>query len=418
MPVQIGQHFWPDFTTLTGIRIDYLSPVVYLTDLLIATLVVQVYLTPVKQKVFAPLKSWLFGGFMFVILTAAFISSGNVWLTLYGCLKVLEIIFFACIAKYLLQDKLTLKLLPYSLSISLVVESVVGIFQAVKHGSIGGLFYFLGERSFNSLTPGIANAEVNGSLIFRPYATFSHPNVFAGFLVIGMIFLLNFLLQERVLLKKIYFAAVIVLGTTALFYTLSRAAVIVWFMSGLTIIIAHWLNATNDRKIKLVNINVFYMLSMLIIFITTLIMSPLGTRIAKSNFHEEAIAKRINQYKQAAGVIKKNLLFGAGMYQYLPALEAEKAIHGVIVNEPVHNIFLLYIAQTGLIGGLFSILFLYQTFNKLKKELASKKMRMTTILKIILLGIVFALGIGDHYFLTLQQGQLLLGFVLGFIWVV
>ena len=160
------------------------------------------------------------------------------------------------------------------------------------------------------------------------------------------------------------------------------------------------------------------MLLMLIIFITTLIMSPLGTRIAKSNFHEEAIAKRINQYKQAAGVIKKNLLFGAGMYQYLPALEAEKAIHGVIVNEPVHNIFLLYIAQTGLIGGLFAIWFLYQTFNKLKKELASKKMRMTTILKIILLGIVFALGIGDHYFLTLQQGQLLLGFVLGFIWVV
>ena len=35
LPVQLGRHFWPDFSFVLGLKIDYLSPTFYLTDLLV-----------------------------------------------------------------------------------------------------------------------------------------------------------------------------------------------------------------------------------------------------------------------------------------------------------------------------------------------------------------------------------------------
>src|SRR3989344_696217 len=35
LPTQLGKHFWPDFSIVSGIRVDYLSPTVYFTDVFI-----------------------------------------------------------------------------------------------------------------------------------------------------------------------------------------------------------------------------------------------------------------------------------------------------------------------------------------------------------------------------------------------
>src|SRR6266704_5882454 len=49
LPTQFGKHFWPDFTIVSGIRIDYLSPITYVTDLLI-TLLFCVFLVQTFQN--------------------------------------------------------------------------------------------------------------------------------------------------------------------------------------------------------------------------------------------------------------------------------------------------------------------------------------------------------------------------------
>ena len=35
LPTQLGKHFWPNFSYVYGVRIDYLSPTLYFTDILI-----------------------------------------------------------------------------------------------------------------------------------------------------------------------------------------------------------------------------------------------------------------------------------------------------------------------------------------------------------------------------------------------
>src|SRR5580700_6749474 len=49
LPTQLGKHFWPDFSIVSGIRIDYLSPTIYFTDILLILLFVAFLL---RQKKF------------------------------------------------------------------------------------------------------------------------------------------------------------------------------------------------------------------------------------------------------------------------------------------------------------------------------------------------------------------------------
>src|SRR5438105_4334390 len=40
LPTQLGKHFWPEFSFVQGLRIDYLSPTLYVTDMLVGILFV------------------------------------------------------------------------------------------------------------------------------------------------------------------------------------------------------------------------------------------------------------------------------------------------------------------------------------------------------------------------------------------
>ena len=40
LPTQLGKHFFPPYSYLNGVRVDYLSPTIYLTDILVFLLLV------------------------------------------------------------------------------------------------------------------------------------------------------------------------------------------------------------------------------------------------------------------------------------------------------------------------------------------------------------------------------------------
>src|SRR5258708_5260679 len=108
--------------------------------------------------------------------------------------------------------------------IGIIGESILAIAQFFNQGSLNGVLYFLGERTFTATTSGIANASVSGELILRPYGTFPHPNVLAGYLLISLTLLLlyakSYLSKDRYPKfknQKIFFGTALILGTVALF---------------------------------------------------------------------------------------------------------------------------------------------------------------------------------------------------------
>jgi O-antigen ligase len=97
--------------------------------------------------------------------------------------------------------------------------------------------------------------------------------------------------------------------------------------------------------------------------------------------------------------------FGVGLGNFLIALPQYYPHRDIFFLQPVHNIYLLLLSETGIIGLGVTLFCFYLLFKH--------KMRNHTFsIWHLAFGILLLLGFVDHYPLTLQQGQLLLAFLL------
>ena len=116
---------------------------------------------------------------------------------------------------------------------------------------------------------------------------------------------------------------------------------------------------------------------------------------------QATIGKRIELMKNSIAIISRYLIQGIGLGSYLVAQARFSSKYYLFFNQPVHNIFLLYFSETGLIiGGLIIFLSL------------AKINRLIKMSPYIFFAIILT-GLFDHYWLTLQQNFLLMGFVMG-----
>lgn len=226
LPTQLGRHFWPKFAYVWGQRIDYLSPTIYLTDVLIAIL----FLSEVK-KILRFLKenlaAFLFSCFLVLLLSCfwIFFQGQDLGLLLYKWIKLFEFLFFILWIK----DNVKIKEVLLPLSLTVLGEGLLAWGEFINQGSLG--FWILGERSFHPGTPGIALANWGGRLILRPYATFPHPNVLAGYTLIVLILSL-FLKWQPKFLRVL----TLILGTAIIIVCFSRVVWVAWLL-----VICSWL---------------------------------------------------------------------------------------------------------------------------------------------------------------------------------
>lgn len=226
LPTQLGRHFWFDFSYVLGQRVDYLSPTIYLTDILIGILFLLA-----GKKVWEVLKKnallFLLSCCLAVLLSIFWVVFQNQepGLLLYKWLKLFELLFFI----WWVKSYASLRAVLLPLNFSLLFASLLAWLQFFYQRSLG--FWFLGERTFHSGTPGIALAKWRGSLILRPYATFPHPNVLAGYTLIILILNL-FSIRQRPFWQNL----VLFLGTATIFISFSRTVWLTW-----ALMLAFWL---------------------------------------------------------------------------------------------------------------------------------------------------------------------------------
>lgn len=414
LPVQLGKHFWPEFSIVSGLLVDYLSPTIYFTDILIVLLFIfwvinckKFSISHLPSAIYFQFKQfindlingkWKMDNGKLIAIFTIFIIVGillskspmNGW---YGLLKFLEFLFLGVFISRLDLKKLWPKVLIF-FTVGILFESSLAITQFLQQSSIGGLFYFFGERSFTGLTPGIANASLDGTLILRPYGTFSHPNVLAGYLIIVMMMIFNQIQKT----KKIVLLITIFVGTVALFLTMSRIAIALWVI-GLSV----WF-LVRLREILLKN---RLLLFVPVLFIWIFFWSPITNRFLQVNFSSEEFVRRIELASASINMTYDSPIIGVGIHNFLINLPMYQKTESIILYlQPVHNIYLLIASETGLFGLLFFVWFIAKTYQRIMKQNS----------KLILLSTVLVLGLFDHYFLTLQQGQLLTALVFGLCW--
>jgi hypothetical protein len=377
-PTQLGYHFWPDWAMVLGRRVDYLSPTLFLTDLLILFTVGSFLIYNLKFSIFNKFSIFkrkhlvLFATILFVIFNIA--VAVNKPVALYKWLKVAELM---ALGWYIVKSKPSLAFVIFPLSIGVLYSSVLAIAQFFLQHSVGGPLWWLGERTFRVDTPGIARIVWFGQELLRPYATFPHPNVLGGFLAAT----LPLMVSNQTKKLSFFKIATIALGTIAMFLTFSRSAIVVGVIA-IILMIASRKQQVVSSKVAIV-IFLIFSLATFYFLLTT-------------NFSDESVVVRQQLNAAAVKIWQESPLVGVGLGNFLVELPKALPSRSVYFLQPVHNIYLLVLTETGIVGLVFFLWLLWQIARKKSFSILYS------------LFSILALGLIDHYPLTLQQGQLLL----------
>src|SRR3990167_8131159 len=111
LPTQLGKHFFFSFSYVSGIRVDYLAPTIYILDILAILLI-----TSVLPSIMNILKKnrrlfLLFCGLMLINI----LFSAQPILGLYGALKLFEIILMGMVF-YILRPSFAFIVIPFTIA--------------------------------------------------------------------------------------------------------------------------------------------------------------------------------------------------------------------------------------------------------------------------------------------------------------
>lgn len=410
LPTQLGLHFWPEWATVLGRRVDYLSPTIYLTDILILLTLVSWILELFKTRHSRAngnpsfFKAWIpafpsklrvnAGMTSLVVINIFFAANKPV--AIFHWLKVLE---FGLFGLYIVKTKPSLLLITYLLSLAVLYSSIIAMLQFFLQHSIGGPLWFLGERQFNINTPGIARIDFDLSLItyhlslfkLRPYATFPHPNVLGGFLAATLPLIIGLISQMgQIGPKKTFFFVVFMSGFIALFLTFSRSAIVVSFAAILLVFLSK-----KPKRLRFLILALLFFLSLI-----TYHLSPL-------DLTSESVVVRQHLNAAAVKMWQQSPILGVGLGNFLIHLPEVLPSRTVYFLQPVHNIYLLVLSETGVVGLFTFLLFLWRAIRDKKKVISKTANSFFISYRLSLIAYLF-LGLVDHYPLTIQQGQLLL----------
>lgn len=379
LPSQLGYHLWPSWSFIDGIRVDYLSPTIYTTDIIIISLVL---IQVIRLRSLPLPKSSKYSFLLFLLLILNLIHSLNPWITGLKLLKLLELVW---LGYYISTHSKSIKnLFSLGLSLALIWISLLAIWQFSSQSSIGGMWYWLGERTFSSNSPGIALGIYppgKHNLLLRPYSSFSHPNSLAGFILITLLLISNIASVPSIVAK--------ILGLIALYLSLSRTALLAFFLiSGLILF--------NKHKKTLA----------ILVLVTTL---PLGTyfTISTLSSNSQSFDDRLYLTRQALNLILTHPFLGIGLGNYVASTVNQIKSSPQVQFQPVHNFILLLASELGIPLCVSFLILLFRLMERLRTQ--RQVLEKYTLFSILITGFT------DHYWLTLQQNMLLLAIVLGFI---
>lgn len=450
LPVNISKHFFTDSAFVHGILVDYYLPTIYLTDLLILTLLlmwlweiithfkshrwdlkdqisnIKNTYQRLKSLKSAPSSSDYLYISLFLFLTWAGISifgAQDKVIAIYRLARFLMYVFLALWMRAHLKLPRDFGKIRWSLMTGVLVESLLAVFQWVKGGTVFG-FYFLGEPSFNGLMAGIARTGFLGETHSRAYGTFPHPNILGAYLALFLPWLLLFFGFRSRFLKVL----ALVLCVTALFFSFSRTA---WVTAAFGILLYSILTRKTVEA-KLISAARFGLLAVFIIFF--LLSGSLNDPLS--------LTRRVELTSISTQMIRSSPLLGVGFGNFIIRMDDFGRVSGWIrFLQPVHNIFLLIGAETGIIGLILFLLFLFLLlYNSILLFRRSRylpeaipiagpmagtlqlllrrfhgEQQLLTILLLINLFQLLILGLADHFLVTTAQGLLLLWVLLGLV---
>lgn len=303
----------------------------------------------------------------------------------------------------------------------IIFSFLAGVFMQ----AILGIFQFLSQHTFASKYLGLAihDPSVLGTSVIdaasgrwlRAYGGFDHPNIFGGVLAVALLLTAYLLAKKKMLNKGREVTESILLFVSyfifllALFFSFSRSA---WLSLavGLVILLIYFIRK-KDKWItgRFIAILFFSLVLLAIVFIPY--RELVVARVSDSSpLEQKSITERKAYLGQAWGLISEQPWLGVGQGNYTTALMAQDGVTAPVGEaiwnyQPVHNVFLLIWAESGLFALLFFLGFLFYPLKKDRREAFTPAV----------LGLIIVLMLFDHWLFSLPFGLIFFFLALGLI---
>lgn len=279
------------------------------------------------------------------------------------------------------------------------IQSILGIWQFLAQSTFA--LKWLGLVShpvWEAGTSVVSSPEIGRWL--RAYGSFSHPNVFGGYLAISILVTSVLLLRVKSqgIKYRLLIAASFILQVAALFFTFSRSA---WIAAAVAAVFHAYLIKSRSS----------YSHSGLSLILTAFVLSIIGltlffplaqTRFARNSISEwRSTEERILGYEEALELFKKKPWFGAGVGNYTAALHQLHPSQPGWEYQPVHNVFFLVAVETGM-AGVILLAIIFWAFCALHSIFFSLDAKAVLLFILFFLSLLFF----DHYLFSSYVGLL------------
>lgn len=364
---------------VNGFRIDYLIPKLFLTDLL-AIVIILLGSTLARHSLHAVLKK-IFTNKILLVLVSLLIFA--------QCFAIIPAVSFFTLLKcveyffLLLVLALNWRIIPQifitaAVTLVLAAQAIFASYQHLAGRSLTPYWLF-GESQLNESMIGLARGSFNGAERLLAYGTTPHPNILAGITV-----LLSVILISQYKYKKLFLLTILMDNILIIFLTQSWSALLALLLGIIGIY--------GNRYIKQ---NIVY----LIIFCTLL--TPFFLLLFQP-LQAPSITRRIVLNNAALHTFVSHPVIGVGLGNFTAVVE-KMMVNTEFVRfiQPTHNVAMLLLAETGLVGILLGI-YILRIFNR-KYGLLAPGLALIPLCAL------------DHYLITTQVGMLgLLIFLLFF----
>lgn len=290
--------------------------------------------------------------------------------------------------------------LGIAFTISALAQSYFAINQFMEQKVIANKW--LGMAAHNPETLGTPVIETANGRWLRTFGTLSGPNVLAPFLVITLFLIIYLYPKARTKRENRFFLLSFVIIAIAAMTTLSKAAILALIL--FSIIYGFFVRKDKVKTEKTTKLSLI--LLFVIVIFTVSYPSLIVTRLTgTSRLEQQSYEERIDQYSEFKQVVKNNWFWGAGLGNYAIELQKVKPNQEAWTYQPIHNAWLVMLAEIGLVGTLCLIASLVWAYTKKFK---------TNAINLILLASLSFMALFYHFWWSLWFGLIFIAFIIGF----
>ncbi len=367
---------------------------IYFGDVVFGIIVILFLIAKLNQiKNIRVNKQFLISFLFLLICSINYFFASDLQMYFYYLFRILECVAFLFFLQII---KIDFRKIFYFFIVSIIFHGILGIFQFINQNIVANKY--LGIAQHLASVGGSSVLENASGRFLRIYGGFTHPNVFAGFITLAIVFLLILFFTNCNCnkYKRLVFFLTLGFLLEILFLTFSRSAVLAFFLCLVLLFIFETIRR-ECKKILGVLIFIFIIFSINIFIFKDLVYSR---AIGADRLELKSINDRSLLSHQSKIILKNNWILGVGLGNYIPYVYNNiNSDLNVWDYQPVHNVYLLILSELGILGLLCYVsMFIYAFFCKIKQR------KYIFILPLV---VILIINLFDHYFWTSFSGVLL-----------